>query len=40
MEPLSPTLNPIFHGCPDPMNAKHNDRVALALEEYFLDEED
>jgi len=40
MEALSPTLNPIFHGCPDPMNAKHNDTVELAVEEYFLDEED
>ncbi len=40
MESLSPTLKPIFHGCPNPMNAKENDTVALALEEYFLEEED
>lgn len=40
MEGLSPKLNPIFHGCPDPMNAKRNDTLSLALEEYLLDEED
>jgi hypothetical protein len=39
MEALSPKLDPIFHGCPDPMNAKHNDALSLALEELFIEED-
>jgi hypothetical protein len=40
MEALSPKMNPILHGCPDPMNAKHDDELSLALEELILEEED
>jgi len=36
---LSPTLNPIFHGCPDPM-CDNDDELLLAVEEAFLAEDD
>ena len=40
MGALSPTLNPIFHGCPDPMCNNDGDELLLAVEEAFLAEED
>jgi hypothetical protein len=40
MRALSPTLNPIFHGCPDPMYDNDNDELLRAVEEAFLAEED
>ena len=40
MGALSPTMNPIFHGCPDPMGDNDNDELSLAVEEALLTEED
>lgn len=39
MEALSPKLNPIFHGCPDPTSAD-DEALSIALNEFLLEEED